>query len=792
MHFFFSFLAGVAFFYAFRYFPFLVIFISVVSCSYLLIKKKPSVIAVFLIGAAFALFRFHPAEDMPYIKDNVEVKGIITSYPANTAAGTVRQNFRIESAVVINSGEELNLLSGREIVLFSDGALEPWTEYGLEIKFHKSRKRLNPGERVDNRISATLAKVSYTGKKKTSFYSKVQQYRYTIGRYIEENFREDSGALVSSITIGKGTHINEDLREVFSKAGLTHILSISGTHFGLFSVFLFGMFRLLMQALPYKILQRITIFLTPSQAAALLAIPFMVAYLGLSGSGIPAVRSFIMISLFLLGLVIGKKGFWLNSLLLAAFILIVWDPESLFSLSFMLSFLAVLFIGLTMQVREEEKERDKKEIPEGLLLQPKQDEKKAEKKLPRYVKNTLLITLSASLGTAPLVAYYFHYFSLISPVSNLLVAPLIGFILIPLSVVSSFLYLFTGHFFFTPVVSAIADASIWLVKLFSNIPFASIKVAALPSIIILFFYAGFIFYFLFNRRKSLLIIPFIPLLIFLLVCTFGQKALSVTYLDVGQGDSSVIELPDGKILALDTGRSGRETASFLRFMGKSTVDALILSHAHPDHTGGFGYLIDGFDVRETWDNGRLVLPDIGKPVRQRSLERGDLIEGRGYRIYVLHPYPEFYTANGNEFDIDNNDSLVLKIEGSHASFLFTGDIQEEAEVDIMHIGRRMQSDVMKVPHHGGRTSAHETFFSIVSPAAAVISAGRDNAFNHPHPETLEALKGARILRTDRDGAIRIKESENGIAIKTYNDFALREAGSWDDEVGNIRRLFERW
>jgi competence protein ComEC len=791
MYFFLSFLAGVALLHAFWYFPFSVILIAIISCSCLLVKKKPSFAALILIGAVFAFLRLHPAGDIPYIKDNVAVKGMFISYPVNTTTGDFRQNFKIDSAMDVNE-VELHLLSGKEIALFSDQALEPWVEYGLNIKFHKSRKRLNPGERTDAPISATVSGIYHEGKKKASLYSKVQEYRHSIGSYMKGNFSEDSGALVSSITIGKGAQISEDLREAFNRAGLAHMLSISGTHFGLFSVFLFGIFRLIMQVFPYKVLQRITIFLTPSQAAALLSLPFMIAYLGLSGASIPALRSFIMISLFLFGLVIGKKGFWLNSLLLAAFILVVWEPESLFTLSFLLSFFAVLFIGFSIEAREEVRERNQKEISEGLLLQSNQQEKKAEKGLPRYIKNALLITLSASLGTAPLVAHHFHYFSLISPVSNLLIAPLIGFILIPLSVVSSFIYIFTGHFLFNPIVSGIADAGIAMVKLFSGIPFAGLKVGAMPLAIIFFFYAGFIFYLLFDKRKYLLLIPFIPLLIFLLVSAIDKKDISVTYLDVGQGDSSVIELPDGKILALDTGRTGRETASFLRFRGKSTVDALILSHAHPDHTGGMEYLINRFNVGEIWGNGRLVLPDYTRRINSKPLERGDVIEGKGYKIYVLHPYAEFYPLHGNVFDIENNDSLVLKIEGNHASFLFTGDIQEEAEEDIMHVGNILQSDVIKVPHHGGRTSAFKPFFSSVSPAAAVISAGRGNAFNHPHPETLDALDGIRILRTDRDGAISVKESGNGIAIKTYNDFALTKAGSLNEEVKNIRRLFETW
>jgi competence protein ComEC len=334
--------------------------------------------------------------------------------------------------------------------------------------------------------------------------------------------------------------------------------------------------------------------------------------------------------------------------------------------------------------------------------------------------------------------------------------------------------------------------SISLVKIFSEIPFASVKIAAFPAALILFFYAGFLLYFLLNRRKYLLIIPFVPLIIYLLLCFFEKDNLSVTFLDVGQGDSSVIELPDGKIMVIDTGRTGRETASFLTYCGKKTVDILALSHSHPDHTGGLDYLVRKFDVREIWDNGRTVLPDKFDNLKRYSLGRGDMVEDEGYRIYVLHPYPEFSTINKSEYISANNDSLVLKIEGHHKAILFTGDIEEEAEDDILHLGQWLKSDVMKVPHHGGKTSAYEPFFKAVSPDIAVVSAGRDNAFGHPHQETLRILQDTNIFKTDIDGAIKIQETGKGLEIKTCKDFQLEKANSLHEEVKNMKRLFEKW
>lgn len=232
---------------------------------------------------------------------------------------------------------------------------------------------------------------------------------------------------------------------------------------------LFGMFVFLIKRLPYVILQRVTIYLTPSQAASLLTVPVMVLYLGISGSSPPAVRSFVMIALFLLGL-LGRKGFWLNSLCFAAFILVLWDPALIYGVSFQLSFIACLFIGF--------------------VLERNNDEEAGGNKLIRHLKQSAMLTLAASLGTAPLVAFYFHYFSIISPLANLLASPLIGFVLVSLAVVSSFSFLVTGHNLFAPLVSWTADASVGLVRLLSKAPNSDYKLPAFPPVLWILFYLG--------------------------------------------------------------------------------------------------------------------------------------------------------------------------------------------------------------------------------------------------------------------------------------------------------------
>jgi competence protein ComEC len=771
-----SFLAGSVLFFSSRFFPFCSIILFGAAAAYLIRSKLGIWVFVIVCGFFYAWCRGPVANEtmLPWDR-KVQVSGSFLQKGGPLPAGHDIFIFKVDKAVDEETGEEIAGLEDEEIRLKADVPFDPDDEYELLVRTGHDRLRLNPGNTSRVYVYAQLLEVQGQADATGVFGDGFDRYRNALRDYNRGHFSRDSADFISAITIGD-THLDENLKNAFNITGLAHILSISGTHFGLFSVVIFTTFVFLINRLPLVYLQRLTLYMTPSQAAAVLCLPLMMLYLGISGGSIPAVRSFLMVGLFLAGLLINRKGAWLNTVLLAAFILLLWDPGVVLALSFQLSFIAVLFIGFALEKKGEK---------EGV--------EKRKNRIVEFIRNSLKLTLAATLGTAPLVAYHFHYTSLISPLTNLLVAPLIGFLVIPFALISSFAYLLTGYYIFAPLTGLTTDFSLWLVKMLARVPFADIRVPAFPPVLVLLFYAGCLLYFV-SGRKRLLLVTFLPLAVYAVYIVpvfFSPKEFSVTFLDVGQGDSAVLELPDGKTIVVDTGPTGHETVQYLKYLGRRDIDALALTHGDLDHCGGLDRIVRHINVREVWDNGAVAY-DEEFAIPRKTLERGDVINAGGYAITVLHPYDDFYTFGDNPSQEDNNRSLVLKVRGEKRSILFAADIEDEAEEDIANAGKWLKCDVLKVPHHGGRSSAHQGFLFEVSPSIAVISVGKDNSFGHPAQEMLEALSGKKILRTDQDGAVKVTEHAGELQVKTWHDAAFEIADRPGKELRNMSRLFSSW
>jgi competence protein ComEC len=405
--------------------------------------------------------------------------------------------------------------------------------------------------------------------------------------------------------------------------------------------------------------------------------------------------------------------------------------------------------------------------------------------LLRYPLTSVGITVAATLGVEPIVAYYFHYSSIISPLANLIVTPLVCMVLVPLSVAGSFTYLLSGSFPLESLTGWVAETAISLVKTSAAVPYSWVPVPSFPLAVLFFYYIGFLLYFIF-RDKRFIAIPVFSIVVPLSVVAFSGNNLSVTFLDAGRGDASVVELPDGKTVVVDAGRRGKEVRRYLRHRGIQGIDALVLTHADYYHTGGAATLVEQIGAEEIWDNGMLEYPeDFPGGTKRRGLKRGDVIEGEGYTISVLHPYDGFLSGSGRKGAFYNDNSLVLKVQGREHSVLFAGDIGAGAMRDVALIGEHLKSDVIKLSDHGRWGTGHEEFFKNVSPSV-VVARGK------PDEDMERYLEGTRIYYTGVDGAVRVEGKDGGLGIKTYDEITLKETRSPAEELRNFRRLFGSW
>ncbi|MFZ5996335.1 MAG: ComEC/Rec2 family competence protein [Nitrospirota bacterium] len=834
------FIFGASLFFTSRFFPFSSLFAAAIVIALLgacrlrrahdSFRQRTRTVVIIVLVAAAGFFYAHiryvaPLHPSAVAGTTIAVKGTVSSepLPLSSRDGMFLQQVAIDAAET-SDHEPLPL---KELRVMSRIPLTPDTTYSLSVAIPREGSFLNPGTGGKLPYGYAVAVQEHPERPALSF----GPVRAKIGTFIKSSFSPEAAAFLLSIVIGERSLMSEELNNAFNRTGLAHLLSISGAHFGLLFFILFRIFSCAVVRLPYSLLVRLTLYATPSQIAALLSLPFMAGYLGISSASIPAVRAFIMIALFLFGLFVQREGFWLASLLFAAVLIILMHPGAMLDLSFQLSFIAVLCIGMVAERTSAEARKigsAEETSPEerrlgSLEIKEEKDYRdsalqhfraKIVSGLPRfrssalgYLRSSLLISLAATVGTAPLVAYSFHYFSLVSPLTNLVITPLVGFVILPLALAASSAFLIFGAFPDPSFIDKLTCVALDLINYAARWDMADIKIPAFPLILLLMFYCGMLFFFILNigqhaaGRSRLhrfaaafsVTIAILPSLVYAGFRAAEQKELHITYLDVGQGDAAVVELPDERVLVVDTGRNGFQVGAFLRYRGIRRIDAVVLSHGQSDHAGGMEYLLKHFDVQEVWDNDRLVYADgfLGASLH-RGFQRGDVIEGSGYRIDVFHPYSGFYTPARGESD-ENNDSFVFKIRGRKNDFLFAGDIESAAAADLSSLDAYLRSTVLKVPHHGSRSAASEAFFRAVSPEIAVISVGRNNRYGHPHHEILEMLGTTKTFRTDSDDAIGLVEHADGtLDVRTWSGFQLGEARTIRDEVVNFKKLFLVW
>ena len=598
------------------------------------------------------------------------------------------------------------------------------------------------------------------------------------------------------MVLGEEGGLTDEMRDQFLAAGVTHIISISGSHLGMVAVLCFGFIRMLMRLLPDNRYQWLTLHADPKKIAAWLTLPLVIFYTLLAGGQTATVRSLVMVVAALSALILDREQALLHSLALAALLLLLVHPQALFDISFQLSFLSVFSIGSVVQLWNIVPFRPRSTVGS----------------LARKASLLVLISLVAGLATGPLVVRYFNQFSLAGLLSNMVVVPFAGMVVVPLGLLSGILSLFTHQLPLAGLNQFAADLFLRIVDFFAGLPIAEFHPRS-PGILWLVAYAvllSALFIVVRNRllakfqpfvhpsripRHQLVIIAATAALLIGLTLTFllPRTGALVSFPDVGQGDSALIQLPGNRNILIDGGGTvderfdtGRRVlAPFLWNSGVDKLDLLVLSHPHPDHMNGLKFIVKKFDVDRVWthewDGDLPGYSDFLQAVQERRVPRSMVTtEDRPFMIgeaevSVLHPAPSFRSRERRAYAAENDRSLVLRIAFRNRVLLFTGDIGIGAERWLLARGVDPKCDLLKVPHHGSKSSSSGEFLAAARPSLAIMTLGRGNRYRHPSPEVVEQYerRRSRIYRTDRDGALFININEKGLQGASWSERALR-------------------
>ncbi|MBW1743433.1 MAG: DNA internalization-related competence protein ComEC/Rec2 [Deltaproteobacteria bacterium] len=632
------------------------------------------------------------------------------------------------------------------------------------------------------RASASVSKRSHVTRlhpaKDWWLSHSIDRSRQRVSRLIEQAASKEPKevqGIMKALLVGDRSYVSPKMRDVFSRIGTAHLLAISGLHIGIVASLAFFCFRFILS-------RSEGILLTGwcTKGAALLSLFPVVFYGLLAGMSPSTQRAVIMVVVFLVALLFERERDNLNTLALAALVILIINPTALFAISFQLSFGAVF--AILHVVGHVGFARGLRQGPRSLF-----------KRLALF----MLVSAAAILGTVPITLYYFNQISLIGILTNCFMVPLIGFLTVPLGLLAILIL---------PLSAAV---SMWVMKggmitlecgLGLAIFFSKWSVAAFRTITPTLIEIA-VYYFLAwtllnwgrtNRAKLVLIglaLVGIADVSYWVCQRCGCDELRMTAIDIGQGSSSLVELPGGPCVLVDGGgfyRNRFDVGSWIigPFLWKrkvATVDILVLSHPDPDHLNGLLFIAQHFNVREVWMN---LEPADTQPYRDfmgiisrkgiRVVGPQDLLRPRvinGVQFQVLYPPVDFLDRKSQEtWRTPNNNSLVLKVSFQDISFLLPGDIEAEAERELSALDcQTLKCDLLLVPHHGSRSSSTTKFLECVDPDVAVVSSGWKNRFGFPHPKVVKRYKtlGCKVFRTDQQGAITITTDGKSLTVEPF-------------------------
>lgn len=603
---------------------------------------------------------------------------------------------------------------------------------------------------------------------------------YNLSNKIKEKTKtlfknEEEQGLVQGLILGDKENISEETEENFEITNLSHILAVSGMHI---TYLVIGM-QILFQKLAGK------------RKTNIIMIVLLIFYMILAGSSPSVVRSVIMGIITIFSKLVHRKNDVINSISISLLILLIINPYVIGNIGLQLSYLGTLGIVLFQKTVYNILNKKRNKVKEKI---------KKESKIISKIKEMLAVSISAQILIFPIMIFHFNLFSIYFLITNLLASIIIGPIII-----ISFLVIILS-FVFLPIAKIISYflsfliQTLILITKMANLPFSKIYFPT-PKIYIMIIYYTLIFIlnFIYNSYKTknqtattkrvkniLAVIKYelrenkekvfkIVIIIFftLLIFNFIPKDLKIHFVDVGQGDCTFIETPKKKTILIDGGGSfgdfdvGKSTLlPYILDRGYTKIDYLFISHFDTDHYQACAKIIKELKVKnifiskqfEDSKNYQEFLRLVkDKNINVRILEKGDKLElEKNLEFEIIWPDNKNIVSE----NILNNNALVMKLKYKKFSMLFTGDIEEEAERKILESTNKekLKCDILKVAHHGSKTSSIKDFIDLVNPKIALIGVGENNTFGHPNESVIERIekKNIKIYRTDLDGEITIK------------------------------------
>lgn len=624
-----------------------------------------------------------------------------------------------------------------------------------------------------------------------SYYSDLlHSIRSHIKNTYHKFLSEEDAGIMGAMLLGEKADLPKETKELYQKNGISHILAISGLHISMIGLFL------------YHFLKKCYV---PNETAVPITIFILISYGILTDFSVSTNRAVIMLILSFCSILFGRTYDFLTAICLSGSIILLQNPYQLCNSGFLLSFGAVFGIAIVFPVlknlflpeKPEQKPLEKKTKNSHITLLSwskrshrniiENKKQKQLRNLIRKIFESLLISLSVNTVTLPIILYYYFDYPVYSCILNLLILPCMGFLIglgFLLAVIGSFSSVF--GFLIAGAIHILLSFYHVLCNIFLFLPNSILTIGQpSPSKIILFYLSILLFILTYQWKKKKRAILFC-LGCFILFLHFPYHRLQITMLDVGQGDGILIQSSNGTNYFIDGGSTSvNELEQYrmspcLKSKGISCIDYAIITHMDEDHISGITSLLEKNATPGTVQIQTLIVPNtsmqdeafesVVQLAKQQKItvmyfEKGDkLIDGE-LTFTCMHPYQGFITKERNDY------SMVLYMEYENFSMLFTGDVANEGEQALIDNEKLPECDIYKVAHHGSKYTNSDALLNKVNAKFAIVSAGKENDYGHPHEEVLNRLsdRNCSCFCTIDYGAIQINSDGANTTVTGFND-----------------------